>query len=107
MAGEYVSNVVREGVASFLTEVLPDGQQSVAGLAEAAIENEKVVAQSYIVEPMPPRPPSFCTGCPDRPIMAALNLLLKDSGNFPFSMDIDYNFFGSLPPFNVGNTVLG
>ena len=107
MAGEYVSNVVREGVASFLTEVLPDGQQSVAGLAEAAIENEKVVAQSYIVEPMPPRPPSFCTGCPERPIMAALKLLMKERGKFHISMDIGCNLFGSLPPFNVGNTVLG
>ena len=107
MAGEYVSNVVREGVAKFLIEVLPDGQQSVAGLAEAAIENEKMVAQAHIAKPMPPRPPSFCTGCPERPIMAALKLLMKERGKFHVSMDIGCNLFGSLPPFNVGNTVLG
>jgi indolepyruvate ferredoxin oxidoreductase alpha subunit len=107
MAGEYVSNVVREGVAKFLIEVLPDGQQSVAGLAETAIENENKVAQSYIAKPMPPRPPSFCTGCPERPIMAALKLLMKERGKFHVSMDIGCNLFGSLPPFNVGNTVLG
>ena len=107
MAGEYVSNVVREGVAKFLTEVLPEGKESSAAKAETAIENERAVAQSNIAEPMPPRPPSFCTGCPERPIMAALKLLMKERGKFHISMDIGCNLFGSLPPFNVGNTVLG
>jgi len=107
MAGEYVSDVVREGVAKFLIEVSDEGDQSTAGLAEAAIKNEHSVAQSHIKEPMPARPPSFCTGCPERPIMAAMKLLMKERGKFHVSMDIGCNLFGSLPPFNVGNTVLG
>jgi indolepyruvate ferredoxin oxidoreductase alpha subunit len=39
--------------------------------------------------------------------MAALKLLMKERGKFHISMDIGCNLFGSLPPFNVGNTVLG
>ena len=39
--------------------------------------------------------------------MAALKLLMKERGKFHVSMDIGCNLFGSLPPFNVGNTVLG
>ncbi|MDG2034667.1 MAG: thiamine pyrophosphate-dependent enzyme, partial [Rhodospirillales bacterium] len=107
MAGEYVSDVVREGVAKFLTLVSKKGENSTASLAEAAIKNECSVARSHIQDPMPARPPSFCTGCPERPIMAAMKLLMKERGKFHVSMDIGCNLFGSLPPFNVGNTVLG
>jgi len=39
--------------------------------------------------------------------MAAMKLLMKERGKFHVSMDIGCNLFGSLPPFNVGNTVLG
>ena len=107
MAGEYVSNVVREGVSRFLATVLPEGEESIAWKAENKIKNQGEEARSHLGEPMPPRPPSFCTGCPERPIMAALKLLMKERGKFHISMDIGCNLFGSLPPFNVGNTVLG
>lgn len=107
MAGEYVANVVREGVAQYLAE---EGTAEIGKLAldhntEILAKTEQ--AQSYLPGPMPPRPPSFCTGCPERPIMAALKLLMKERGKFHISMDIGCNLFGSLPPFNVGNTVLG
>jgi indolepyruvate ferredoxin oxidoreductase alpha subunit len=107
MAGEYVSNIVREGVAQFLAE---EGSAEVSKVALK--KNDEIVvkikeAQSFLQKPMPPRPPSFCTGCPERPIMAALKLLMKERGKFHISMDIGCNLFGSLPPFNVGNTVLG
>ena len=107
MAGEYVSNVVREGIAQYLAE---EGSTEISKLA--LDKNTEIIAktkkaQSHLPSPMPPRPPSFCTGCPERPIMAALKLLMKERGKFHISMDIGCNLFGSLPPFNVGNTVLG
>ena len=107
MAGEYVSNVVREGVAQYLAE---EGSEDISKTAldkNSEIQAKTQEAQSYLPGPMPPRPPSFCTGCPERPIMAALKLLMKERGKFHISMDIGCNLFGSLPPFNVGNTVLG
>ena len=107
MAGEYVSNVVREGVAQYLAE------EANGVVGELALEKNSTInlntnkAQEYLPEPMPVRPPSFCTGCPERPIMAALKILMKERGKFHISMDIGCNLFGSLPPFNIGNTVLG
>ncbi len=107
MAGEYVSNVVREGIAQYLAE------EANGVVGELALEKNSIInsntqkAQEYLPEPMPVRPPSFCTGCPERPIMAALKILMKERGKFHISMDIGCNLFGSLPPFNVGNTVLG
>jgi indolepyruvate ferredoxin oxidoreductase alpha subunit len=107
MAGEYTSNIVREGVAKYLAAETQGEMKDTAIAAETAIQNELAAAQSHISAPMPPRAPSFCTGCPERPIMAALKLLMKERGKFHISMDIGCNLFGSLPPFNVGNTVLG
>ena len=107
MAGEYTSDTVREGVAKYLSAEAPADMKTTAIAAEGAIQNERAVAQSHIAGPMPPRAPSFCTGCPERPIMAALKLLMKERGKFHISMDIGCNLFGALPPFNVGNTVLG
>ena len=107
MAGEYVSNVVREGIAQYLVEEGPAYISQNALTKNSEIQAKTQQAQSYLPGPMPPRPPSFCTGCPERPIMTALKLLMKERGKFHISMDIGCNLFGSLPPFNVGNTVLG
>jgi indolepyruvate ferredoxin oxidoreductase alpha subunit len=88
MAGEYVSNVVREGVAQYLAE------EANGVVGELALEKNSMInlntnkAQEYLPEPMPVRPPSFCTGCPERPIMAALKILMKERGKFHISMDI-------------------
>lgn len=107
MAGEYVSNVVREGIAQYLAEEAPTEMSKTALDSNNEILARTSEAQSFLPGPMPARPPSFCTGCPERPIMAALKLLMKERGKFHISMDIGCNLFGSLPPFNVGNTVLG
>ena len=56
---------------------------------------------------MPPRPPTFCTGCPERPVFTALKLLMRERGPIHISMDIGCTTFATLPPFNVGSTVLG
>ena len=98
MAGEYVSNVVREGIAQYLAE------EGSAEISELVLDkNTEIVAktkkaQSYLPNPMPPRPPSFCTGCPERPIMAALKMLMKERGKFHISMDIGCNLLVHFHP---------
>ena len=56
---------------------------------------------------LPARPPGFCTGCPERPIFTALKLIQRERGPLHVSSDIGCNTFSTLPPFNIGNTVLG
>ena len=56
---------------------------------------------------MPPRPPGFCTGCPERPIFAAMKLVEKELGNHHVSADIGCHLFSILPPFNIGATTMG
>ena len=56
---------------------------------------------------MPPRPPGFCIGCPERPIFAAMKLVEKELGPHHIAADIGCHLFSILPPFNIGATTMG
>ena len=62
---------------------------------------------SGLADTVPGRPPSFCTGCPERPIFAAMKLAQKDIGPLQVSGDIGCHLFGSLSPFEIGGTTMG
>ena len=96
LAGEYTGEVVLTGVASFLQR-------------EKAIQPVKILKQkaSELLGSVPMRPPGFCVGCPERPVFSAMKVLENESGKFHVSADIGCHLFSSLPPFNIGNTVLG
>src|SRR3954464_10591972 len=96
LAGEYTGEVVLTGVAKFL------GRDA----AVAPIRSLKEKA-ALLLGGLPQRPPGFCVGCPERPVFSAMKLLEKDSGKFHLSADIGCHLFSTLPPFNIGNTVLG
>ncbi len=105
-AGEYVADVVRAGLAAYLAEADP-------ALGGAAVrrwrstEKRTAAARLRLEAAPPPRPPSFCTGCPERPVFTALKLLQRERGPLHISSDIGCNTFSTLPPFNMGSTVLG
>jgi indolepyruvate ferredoxin oxidoreductase alpha subunit len=56
---------------------------------------------------VPPRPPGFCTGCPERPIFAAMKLVEKELGPHHVAADIGCHLFSILPPFNIGASTMG
>jgi indolepyruvate ferredoxin oxidoreductase alpha subunit len=66
--------------------------------------DDKLKALAAVV---PQRPPGFCTGCPERPIFAAMKLVDKDLGVHHVSADIGCHLFSILPPFNIGTTTMG
>ena len=53
------------------------------------------------------RPPGLCTGCPERPVFAALKLVQRELGEHHVSADIGCHLFSILPPFHIGNTTMG
>ncbi|MBI2318272.1 MAG: indolepyruvate ferredoxin oxidoreductase subunit alpha, partial [Betaproteobacteria bacterium] len=107
-AGEYTGEVVLKGLASFLEAVAPRGVDldPVRGAA-AALARAKARAVEMLGAPLPARPPGFCIGCPERPVFAAMKLAAREGGSFHVSGDIGCHTFSTLPPFNIGNTVLG
>ncbi|MFT7137086.1 MAG: indolepyruvate ferredoxin oxidoreductase alpha subunit [Akkermansiaceae bacterium] len=56
---------------------------------------------------VPIRPPGFCTGCPERPIFAAMKLIEQELGKHQISGDIGCHLFAALPPFEVGGATMG
>jgi indolepyruvate ferredoxin oxidoreductase alpha subunit len=107
-AGEYTSDVLVEGLARFLEQVQPQGVDHAAARAAAdAIKRHRETAAALLETPLPGRQPGFCTGCPERPVFAALKLAQKQVGATHISADIGCHSFGTLPPFNMGNSILG
>jgi indolepyruvate ferredoxin oxidoreductase, alpha subunit len=108
MAGEYTGGVVREGIAKFVGKVRPDLLPPALPAAEAApLKQRETQAQSAIAAHVHGRPPSFCTGCPERPIFAAMKLVERDLGPHHISADIGCHLFSIFPPFNIGATTMG
>ena len=56
---------------------------------------------------VPPRPSGLCTGCPERPFFSAMKLLQREIGPLHISADIGCHSFATLPPFNMGNSIMG
>jgi indolepyruvate ferredoxin oxidoreductase alpha subunit len=108
MAGEYTGEVVLAGMAKFIETVTPRGIDGdrVRRTHEALVAPKRQAAE-LLGAPVPTRPPGFCVGCPERPVFSAMKLLERESGAFHISADIGCHTFSTLPPFSIGNTVLG
>jgi indolepyruvate ferredoxin oxidoreductase alpha subunit len=105
MAGEYTGAVVRDGIHRFLEKHRPD---LVAAPPENELDKARLAkAADAVVPNVHARPPSFCTGCPERPIFAAMKLVERELGPHHVSCDIGCHLFSILPPFNIGNTTMG
>ncbi len=108
MAGEYRAEVLIDGIAEFLRQHLPQaGQLGNADSYASDVQAIRSRAAELLGGPVPPRPPSFCTGCPERPFFAALKLAEIDIGKVHYSADIGCHSFATFAPFNFGNSILG
>jgi len=107
-AGEYVAEVMLNGVGRFLDRASPAGVDTSAinDTIHSAIGG-KSRAHQLLSGPVPKRPPGFCIGCPERPVFSAIKLLEKEIGKVHIAADIGCHTFSTLPPFHLGNTVLG
>ena len=108
MAGEYRSEILMNGVSAFVKQHVPAiGNLHAAEDYQAEVNELKQRAAALLGAPVPPRPPGFCTGCPERPFFAALKLAEKDIGKVHYSADIGCHSFATFAPFNFGNSILG
>ena len=102
MAGEYTGQIMLESLTSFIKATLPDilpGQVRSPNVTPTQIPD--------LSETVPIRPPSFCTGCPERPIFAAMKLIEQDLGKHQITGDIGCHLFATLPPFEIGGSTMG
>ena len=116
MAGEYTGAVVLKAVARFIEMYAPQlladrelpASAQPAKMGLALLEgNPKAFAIKAAADEVQARPPSFCTGCPERPIFTAMKLIERELGKHHISCDIGCHLFSVLPPFNIGATTMG
>lgn len=109
--GEYVPQLVIGGLRKFLaasatTTIVP-------GAVEAKYQatfGHQAGIRAALPAPVAKRPPSFCTGCPERPVFSAMKILKSQDpaiGDTHVAHDIGCSTFSTQAPFNVGNSVLG
>ena len=109
--GEYVPELVLRGVRKFLAGA--EARTVPAGDVEAryaALTAHLPRIPGTLGAPVAKRPPSFCTGCPERPVFSALKMLREresEIGDTHVAADIGCHSFSTMAPFNTGNTILG
>jgi len=103
MHGEYTVDVLRKGLGEFLASWAPAAHTTAApGAREVPL-----LPAAKLAALVPARPSGLCTGCPERPFFSALKLLQKETGPLHISADIGCHSFATLPPFNMGNSIMG
>ncbi len=106
--GEYTAEIVLKGLGEFLRILLPDGVDQTA--VDAALARQTQAPQrglELLGATLSARTPGFCVGCPERPVFAALKQLSKELNGIHLSSDVGCHALSALPPFNLGNTVMG
>ncbi len=103
MAGEYTGQIMLDGIESYLRTEAPD---LLPAQKRAPNRDEKPEIPD-LSKTVPIRPPSFCTGCPERPIFAALKMTEQKHGKHQITGDIGCHLFASLPPFEIGGSTMG
>ena len=103
-AGEYAPQPVAKGLVAFLAQYGRRAEPLEAWLAGVDAHRAAV---AKALAPLPPRPPNFCTGCPERPVFSAMKLLKRDIGPVHVAADIGCHAFATFPPFSQGHSILG
>lgn len=104
LAGEYSGSVVLQGLSDFLQKTELADQ---APLVSSIVQNIDELSAKALANNVPPRPAGLCTGCPERPLFSAIKQVQTEQGPFHISSDIGCHSFATLPPFNLGNTIMG
>ena len=87
-AGEYSVEVLTQGLTQFAARYLPGPAIESAKRWLAGNRERRAAVAAQLAQPLPIRPPSFCIGCPERPVFSALKLAQQDIGAVHIAADI-------------------
>jgi indolepyruvate ferredoxin oxidoreductase alpha subunit len=106
MAGEYSVESLVRGLSKFLAQHAPHLKTGPGNDWLKKVQSAKSRAAELLAA-LPARPPTFCVGCPERPVFSAMKLVAQEVGRPHVSMDVGCHAFASFEPFSQGNTLLG
>jgi indolepyruvate ferredoxin oxidoreductase, alpha subunit len=102
-AGELTGQIMFDGLSAYFADNAPE-MLPPAGRAPNA---PPILTDDVLAKEVPGRPPSFCIGCPERPIFAATKLVEQELGEHHIAGDIGCHLFSTNGPFNIGATTMG
>tara|TARA_R110002110_G_scaffold406421_1_gene626545 strand:- start:393607 stop:395787 length:2181 start_codon:yes stop_codon:yes gene_type:complete len=108
--GEFTGQVAFDGIAAFLRESQPRGVtlDDIGELNETLTPHLPAEQGDTLGQHVVARPAGLCTGCPERPLFSAIKQIQQERGGpFHISADIGCHSFATLPPFNLGSTIMG
>ncbi len=107
MAGEYTTDVIVRGLRALLAAHAPRVDTSPGERWLETVDAIRKRAAELLGGTLPPRPPGFCIGCPERPVFSALKLAEREVGRPHIAADIGCHAFATFEPFSMGNSILG
>jgi indolepyruvate ferredoxin oxidoreductase alpha subunit len=105
--GEYTVEVLARGLLAYADQHLPGAVSAEGRHWLADITRRREAAAAMLAAPLPARPPTFCVGCPERPVFSALKLAQQQVGDLHVAADIGCHAFGTFEPFSMGHSILG
>ncbi len=108
--GEFTGSVALNGIAEFIQLSQPRGLDIEAIAQRQSALNPHITDDqtNTLAKQVAARPAGLCTGCPERPLFSAVKQLQQEQGGpFHISADIGCHAFATLPPFNLGSTIMG
>jgi len=103
IAGELTGPVMLDGIKAFLADQAPE----LLSAKGRAPNTPPLQPDAKLAKTVPVRPPSFCIGCPERPIFAATKLVEQELGSHHIASDIGCHLFSINAPFDIGATTMG
>jgi len=107
LAGEYSVEVLSTGLTAFAQHYLDPALTEGAQDWLARNQQRRGEVAQVLGVPLPARPPSFCVGCPERPVFAALKLAQQEIGPVHIAADIGCHALATFEPFSSGHSILG
>lgn len=104
LAGEYTGAVIKAGLQEFM-----DAWRAKPSLWTPPKDAPQAIPLKDLgyQKPLPARPSGLCTGCPERPLFAAMRLVEQELGPQHVSADIGCHSFAAMPPFDMGASIMG
>jgi indolepyruvate ferredoxin oxidoreductase alpha subunit len=106
-AGEYTVEVLSRGLADFVAGEAGDLDIAAGRDWLARLDATRADVAARLSGPLPPRPPQFCIGCPERPTFAALTLAQRHVGDVHVAGDIGCHAFATFEPCSLGHSIPG
>jgi len=105
--GELIPGKLIGPLAEFTAQHLPEKADDIRARAAAKTERQQMAAKLFS-KPVTPRPPTFCTGCPERPVFSQMKINEMLTGEKDWhATDVGCYGMAGLAPFNMADSNMG